>query len=114
MGVAQTSAFRVRAEHLASKRTPTFQLLIDLFLIETSRRRGFASWDSASGHFTGCSSEPEPGSDGAAWAPSSTQESKNGIRMPVVVPPQHMTGDHCRLPLEFHLMVDFPHTFRLA
>ncbi|CAE8693955.1 unnamed protein product [Polarella glacialis] len=103
--VSATTAFQARMEHYAEGLFPTFQQLMDLFLLETSNRRGFVSWDD--GHFRGCASTAEAGSAGSVWAP--LQELQE------LIPPARLgILDHCRLPLDFHFLVDFPHVFQVA
>mmetsp|Transcript_87102 Transcript_87102/g.281239 ORF Transcript_87102/g.281239 Transcript_87102/m.281239 type:complete len:246 (+) Transcript_87102:3-740(+) len=123
--VATTDIFRGRMQHHAEGTIPTFQLLIDVFLLETSTRRGFAVWSAPqSSHnfpqsaaaqmaippFLGCAMSSERGISGSAWAPVSHGVASNSSRQ--LSPTTLGATDHCRFPLEYHFPVDFPHAMR--
>ena len=101
--VATTEAFRGRLEHYAEGTSPTFQQFLDIFLLEATDRRGFAAWDGMK--FLGCAAH-EKGLAGSVWAPVGEVELLSGERL------SHM--DHCRLPLDYHFLADFPHVFQMV
>ncbi|CAK9022590.1 unnamed protein product [Durusdinium trenchii] len=101
--VSATEAFRGRLEHYAEGTFPTFQQFLDIFLLEATDRRGFATWDDSS--FLGCVAY-ERGLAGSVWAPVHAEE---------ILPPERLSHlDHCRLPLDYHFLADFPHVFQMA
>lgn len=102
--VAATDAFRGRLQHYAEGSFPTFQQFLDIFLLEATDRRGFARW-SHKNKFLGCAAH-EKGLAGSVWAPLHAEE--------ILAPEKLSRLDHCRLPLDYHFLADFPHVFQMA
>eukprot|EP00435_Cladocopium_sp_Y103_P002032 s1416_g1.t1 len=68
--------------------------------LSATDRRGFARWSHSSNEFLGCAAH-EKGLAGSVWAPLHEEE---------ILPPGRLTRlDHCRLPLDYHFLADFPH-----
>lgn len=92
-GLIQRSHFRGAVELISAFGEPTFQALVDIFLMLISERHGMAVWDQVE-QFVGCIHDPQPPS---------------GSTGPKVAAWMLRNRSHCALPLDFNFFVDFPH-----
>eukprot|EP00933_Yihiella_yeosuensis_P019575 TRINITY_DN15827_c4_g1_i1.p1 TRINITY_DN15827_c4_g1~~TRINITY_DN15827_c4_g1_i1.p1 ORF type:complete len:479 (+),score=76.04 TRINITY_DN15827_c4_g1_i1:176-1612(+) len=98
---AERVEFRWAVERIGVLGEPTFQALIEFYLMDYTQRHGFAVWGPRGG-FEGCIHE-----SGGISLPASRPTSKRLMSSSAL-----SSVDHCLLPVDYNFFADFPHVFQ--
>eukprot|EP00929_Paragymnodinium_shiwhaense_P030395 TRINITY_DN17237_c0_g1_i3.p1 TRINITY_DN17237_c0_g1~~TRINITY_DN17237_c0_g1_i3.p1 ORF type:complete len:829 (+),score=52.89 TRINITY_DN17237_c0_g1_i3:144-2630(+) len=111
--VQDRDGFAFAVERVSPHGNPTFQALIDIFLLDKKRRRGLVRF-RPEGDFLGCaptgrSEAMFPSRDGPAGILGASNQGGSLLELGGMD-----DQDHCLLPLEYNFFADFAHAFQLA
>jgi len=97
-------AFKYASERIGVFGMPTFQALLDIYLLNRQRRRGLVRFGPL-GIFEGCTKTAHD-----------LSPLQGNTRHDDQVVPRRALGaeDHCLLPLDYNFFVDFAHVFQIA